>query len=408
MGTSAVVRLGHGRRFTGFYFLLCVPISDWCPKFASLLWTRTWEACSLFRSRSSQLLTGHWPLATDNCTYAESHSLHHPLHAAARGDHSPLRPQGEQNRDPLDRQHLRPRRPPELVAARTYVLGPALRRPGLQVHRRRPQQLDPVHRCRLLPRHRRHFLPADYAHHAARLDLDPLLLGRHREPCEGILRLVPRPPDRHARRLHGARLLPLLRFLGSHARPHVPAHRHLGRPAQTLCRDQVLPLHARRLGLDAAWCPVPLLQPSQHHRQLHLRDSRALPDRAADLHQPGLRTHLRNPLVPLFLFRVPHQGPDVPVPYLAARRPRGSTHRGLRHSGRRPAEDGNVRLHPLFPAVLPVRCHEPQGPRLDDLPFHRRHRLRRPRVPHAEGHEEAGRLLLGQPPRLLHSGNLRA
>ena len=49
-----------------------------------------------------------------------------------------------------------------------------------------------------------------------------------------------------------ARLLPLLRVLGSDARPDVLPDRHLGRAAQALRRDQVLPVHARGLGRHAA------------------------------------------------------------------------------------------------------------------------------------------------------------
>ena len=41
--------------------------------------------------------------------------------------------------------------------------------------------------------------------------------------------------------------------------------------------------------------------------------------------------------------RLRHQGADVPVPHLAARRARGSADRGLGDSGGRPAEDGNLR-----------------------------------------------------------------
>ena len=142
--------------------------------------------------------------------------------------------------------------------AGALVLGAALRA-RLQVHGGRAQQLDPLDRRRLRARHRRHFVPADHADHAAGLDFDPLLLDRNRKPGEGILHLVSGPADRHAGRLHGARFLPVLRFLGSHAGSHVPADRHLGRPAQALRRHQVLPLHLVRLRADAAVRAVPVL-----------------------------------------------------------------------------------------------------------------------------------------------------
>ena len=134
-----------------------------------------------------------------------------------------------------------------------------LRARALQVHRRHAQQLDSLDRRGLRDRHRRHFFPAHHADHAAGLDLDSLFVDRHREPRQGILRLVSDSADRHARRLHGARFLPLLRFLGSHAGADVPADRHLGRPAQALRRDQVFPVHPGRVGVDVAGHSFPVL-----------------------------------------------------------------------------------------------------------------------------------------------------
>ena len=60
--------------------------------------------------------------------------------------------------------------------------------------------------------------------------------------------------------------------------------------------------------------------------------------------------------VPGILRGLCHQSADVPVPHLAARCPRGSADRWLRHSGWRSAEDGNLRFHPFclpfFPDVV--------------------------------------------------------
>jgi NADH-quinone oxidoreductase subunit M len=53
-----------------------------------------------------------------------------------------------------------------LAAAGAVVLGAALRA-RLQVRRGRAQQLDSLDRRGLRPRHRRHFVPADHADHAA-------------------------------------------------------------------------------------------------------------------------------------------------------------------------------------------------------------------------------------------------
>ena len=47
--------------------------------------------------------------------------------------------------------------------------------------------------------------------------------------------------------------------------------------------------------------------------------------------------------------------PMVPVPHLAARRPRGGPHRRLGDPGRRAAQAGRLRLHPLLAAPLPAR-----------------------------------------------------
>src|ERR1700680_4062440 len=91
------------------------------------------------------------------------------------------------------------------------------------------------------------------------MDLDSFFVDRHRDSDEGILRLVPGVADGDARRLHGARFFPLLRFLGSDAGADVSADRHLGRPAQTLCRHQVLSLPPVWLRADASWHPVPVL-----------------------------------------------------------------------------------------------------------------------------------------------------
>ena len=52
---------------------------------------------------------------------------------------------------------------------------------------------------------------------------------------------------------------------------------------------------------------------------------------------------------------VRHQGADLPVPHLAARRARRGADRRLGDPGRRPAEDGHLRLRALLPAALPRR-----------------------------------------------------
>ncbi len=89
------------------------------------------------------------------------------------------------------------------------------------------------------------------------------------------------------------------------------------------------------------------------------------------------------------------QGADVPVPHLAA----GCAHRRadgrLGDSGRRPPEDGDVRV----PAVQPADSARRLALlRADDRhPLDHRHRLRRAGGAGAEGLEAARRLFVGQP-----------
>src|SRR5262245_34593068 len=75
----------------------------------------------------------------------------------------------------------------------------------------------------------------------------------YRRPVEGVLRVHADAPDRHARSVYLTRLLPLLRFLGSHARADVFPHWCVGRFEKTLRRDQVFPVYAGRIRADAAW-----------------------------------------------------------------------------------------------------------------------------------------------------------
>ena len=79
--------------------------------------------------------------------------------------------------------------------------------------------------------------------------------------------------------------------------------------------------------------------------------------------------------LPRVLLRLRHQGPDVPVPHVAARRAHGCADGRLGDPGGRPPEDGHLRVHPLQPAH-PSRGDT--GLRADDgVSVDHRDRLRR-------------------------------
>ena len=67
-----------------------------------------------------------------------------------------------------------------------------------------------------------------------------------------LLRAAAAARHRHDGRVRVARFLPVLHFLGSDAAADVLPDRHLGRSAARVRRDQVLSLHAARLGADSA------------------------------------------------------------------------------------------------------------------------------------------------------------
>ncbi len=104
--------------------------------------------------------------------------------------------------------------------------------------------------------------------------------------------------------------------------------------------------------------------------------------------------------------RVRHQGAALPVPHVAPRRPRRGADRRFGHPRGRAPQDGHVRAAALrVPAV-------PGGGRvlraLSRDPGRHRDRVRRAGRHGPAGHEEAGRLLERQPPRLRRARHLRA
>ena len=106
---------------------------------------------------------------------------------------------------------------------------------------------------------RRHQLPAGRADRVRQHAGDGRKLA-DQEAREGLLHPVPAAGNGHARRVPGARLLPVLRVLGSDAAADVLPDRHLGRPAEGIRGDQVLPVHAGRQRADADRHPDAVLQ----------------------------------------------------------------------------------------------------------------------------------------------------
>ena len=94
-----------------------------------------------------------------------------------------------------------------------------------------------------------------------------VLLACDRHTCEGVPCLHPAYGNLDARRVPGAGLRAVLRLLGSNADPDVPADRRLGWSAQGVCIGEVLPVHARRLGVVAGGHDRPL--PAQHPHVLN-------------------------------------------------------------------------------------------------------------------------------------------
>ncbi len=251
---------------------------------------------------------------------------------------------------PLGRDALHGRRVPPLAAALDAHGIPDLGRLLLP----RDARLDSLARREVRARRRRDRGAPDPPHDAPLLHLGLLVVHGDHEAREGVLRVPPPPRDGDGRRLLRARLLPVLRVLGGHARPDVLPDRGLGRAAQALRRDQVLPVHARGLGRHAARDHRPLLL--QHvglpvvegPRQRAVVRHRPLPgDRVPDSAGPPDLALLG------VLHRLRDQGPDVPVPHVAAGRARRGADGRLRDPRGRPPQDGDVRVPPLLAADLP-------------------------------------------------------
>ena len=230
--------------------------------------------------------------------------------------------------------------------------------------------------------HRRHQLPARAADRVRQPAGDGRQLADH-EARKGLLHSVPAAGNRHARRVLGARLLPVLRVLGSDAAADVLPDRRLGRPAQGICRDQVLPVHAARQRVDADRDFDALLRqrPAQAERRATHCHRRREPDRrrgrprqtdAQTILSASTPQHTFNILalqqigqhpdavqrpsysaarslrmvgVHAAVHRLRDQGAQRAAPHVAARCARRSADADLDDPGRRAAEDGRLRHH---------------------------------------------------------------
>ena len=160
------------------------------------------------------------------------------------------------------------------------------------------------------------------------------------------------PRGRADRRLPRARHVPVLHLLGDRPRPDVPDHRDLGWREPDLRHDQVRPLHARRVAADARGDPGDGLRlPAGHGGSwVGAFDFEVLRAYAGT---GGLRRRPPAPRLRGVLPGLRHQGPDVPVPHLAARRAHGGADGGLGDAGGDHAQAGRLRVHPVRGAALP-------------------------------------------------------
>ena len=131
----------------------------------------------------------------------------------------------------------------------------------------------PVRREGALARHRHHLPHGRRRHFAAVRDPDhrpdavlhPRELEIDHVAGARIHDGVPAPGNADGRHLLRARPRAVLSVLRGRPDPDVPDHRRLGRPAPGLRLLQVLPLHAARLGADAAGDHGAVLE-CRHHR----------------------------------------------------------------------------------------------------------------------------------------------
>ena len=238
---------------------------------------------------------------------------------------------------------------------------------------------------------RRHLAAVRDPDHRADAVLHRRELGSDRDPRQGIHDRVSGAGNADGRHLLGARSRALLSVLRRRPDSDVPDHRRVGRPAPGLCQLQILPLHAARLGADAA----------RHHGDV----LGGRHDRHPDAHALFLLARIAEMGVARVLCVVRGEDADVAGAYLAAGRACGGADRGLGDPGRHPAENGRLRFPALLAADVPACLGGFRAAGLRALGH--RHHLHLAGRDDAGRHEEADRLFVGGAYGLCHHGHFR-
>ncbi len=190
--------------------------------------------------------------------------------------------------------------------------------------------------------------PHDGAH-----GLGPARLVRPEDrEAQGLRRGVPPPRDGDAREPRRARHAPLLRVLGSDARPDVLHHRDLGRQAPHLRHDEVLPLHDGGL---APHVPRDPLRGGVHLARRASSRSRSWTGAGRGLRRLGPDAGRRGAPLRRVHARFPREGPALAAPHVASRRARRGPDGRLDHPRGRPPEARDVRPPALRVPAVPAR-----------------------------------------------------
>ena len=171
-------------------------------------------------------------------------------------------------------------------------------------------------------------------------DLHLALRARAR-PHEGVPGADAAARDRHGGHVHRVRPDPVLRVLGAGPGPDVLPDRGLGIGEPRVRLDQVLPVHAVRVGVHAAGLPRPVLQRPRtrahvRHRAAHASSARTAGSATRSSWSCSAAIALGFAVkVPMWPFHtwLPDAHTEAPDDRLGA-------------AGRDHAEDGDVRLHP--------------------------------------------------------------